>query len=77
MSGMLRISRDRHKVSYIFEPQARADLNDDGNFWNGDNIGMLRISGMLGQTSSVIPFRIHNLELICMMMGISGIVGMS
>ena len=62
------------KCHTFWESQARADLNDDGNFWNGENIGMLRISGMLGQTSSVIPFRNHNLELN-RMLGISGMVG--
>ena len=41
------------------------------------NSGMLRISNMSGQTSSFIPFRKHNLELILMMMGFSVMVGMS
>ena len=50
------------KCQSFWESQARADLNY-GNFWNGENIGMLRISGMLGQTPSVVPFRNHNLKL--------------
>ena len=36
MSGMLRMLR--HQVSYIFEQQAPADLNDDGNFRNSVNV---------------------------------------
>ena len=33
---------------YIFsEPPARADMNDDGNFWNGGNVRNVGISGML------------------------------
>ena len=40
-------------------------------------LGMLRISGMSGQTSTVIPFRNHNFELIRMLMEISGMMGMS
>ena len=37
MSGMLGMSEETDKH------QARADLNEDGNFWNGGNVG---ISGM-------------------------------
>ena len=42
--------------------------------------GLVRMSGMSGMskwTSSVMPFRNHDLELFWMMMGISGMVGMS
>ena len=39
-------------------------------------LGMLRNSEILGQISSVIPFRNHNLELILMKIGISGMLGL-
>ena len=74
------------KCDTFLEAQVPADLNDDRNFgnvtdWgnvrNAGMSGMFRISGMLGQTSSVIPFQNHNLELILMMMGIWGMVGLS
>ena len=57
------------KCNTFLKPQAQADLNEGGNFWNGGNVrnvemsGMLTISGISGQTSSVIPFRNHKLEL--------------
>ena len=38
---------------------------------------MLKISGISGHIPSVIPFRNHNLELIRIMIGISGMVGIS
>ena len=53
------------KCNTFSEPQARADLNEDGNFGNGGNVrmsGMLTISGMSEQTSSVIPFWNHTLK---------------
>ena len=72
----------------FLEPQAQADLNDDGNVRNGKNVGNVRnfgnirnaeISGMSG--SSVIPFRnhkdlqiLHGLRLgMSVMVGILGI----
>ena len=57
------------KCYTFLEPQPRADLNDDGNVRNYRNVGNVRnvgnirkakISGMSGQTSSVIPFQNDN-----------------
>ena len=56
--------------------QAGAELNNDSYFRNGGNVENFRNVGT-DITSSFLPFRNHNLELILMMMGISGMVGMS
>ena len=61
------------KCHTFLEPQARADLNDDGNVRNGRNVGNVRnfgnirnaeISVMSG--SSVIPFGTTRILRFCM-----------
>ena len=53
------------KCLTFLEPQARADLVDDGNIRNGGNVRNVRNdrnvenSGMSGNTSSVIPLQKH------------------
>ena len=50
------VETNRHLMSYIFEPQAQADSNDDWNFRNSGKSGMSgmqrmqRISGMSEET---------------------------
>ena len=62
------------KCHTFLEPQVRDDLNDDGNVRNGRNVGKVSNVGNIMnaeisdfrnvRTSSVLPFRNHNLELI-------------
>ena len=69
MSGMVRVTGEINILTYtkchtFSESQAQADLNDDENFRNGQDVGNVRNSGMSVQIPSFIPFQNHNLELI-------------